>query len=144
MFFDIVNKGNEQLRKAICLLLVKLLYHQHDTARRHMLAHQIIEEMAESPSCQMRKTYAYFCGIAVQSMTRAFFTNTFFLPYLQLATDKIASVRQEFINALLYVKPFMEYDTDKVHGLVERMDKLMDDKDNDVAEIAETIEFKLL
>lgn len=93
--------------------------------------------MAKSHSCILRKTFIFFCKVAVKSFSRQFFKTNFFECYMALSKDKIATVRMEFSHSLVGLKPYLDYDTAITQELMEILSVFRNDPDRDVIEAAE-------
>ena len=59
---------------------------------------------------KQRRSYILFCKHAVKLMSRDFFKANFMREYLKLAADRVPSVRMEFVNSLLVIKPYFDED----------------------------------
>ncbi len=70
----------------------------------------IKNDLAESTSCVLRKTFLFFCKSAVDTFSRSFFKQHFLQSYLTLSKDKVAAVRMEFAHSVVKIKPFLDYD----------------------------------
>jgi hypothetical protein len=132
--FDDIHKGNNQIRKSVCRLLVKIFVHQHCKKRREELAAQVTAELARSESFQKRKVFLQFCRESAGEMPRQTFEDHFYPAYLALCEDKVANVRLEFARSLIDVKPFIEANPQVHSALIDSITKLKKDTDREVAE----------
>ncbi len=90
--------------------------------------------MAKSHSCILRKTFIFFCKVAVKDFSREFFQHNFLEDYLALSHDKIATVRMSFAHSIVKMKKHFEYDNKLNLDLMEILNKLKTDPDRDVVE----------
>ncbi len=102
------------------------------------------QDLAESNSCVLRKTFIYFCQYAIKNLSREFFKNNFLNLYLSLSKDKIATVRIEFSKSISLMKPFFDYDLDLNLELSDIINNLKSDHDREVVEAIEQSDYKLL
>eukprot|EP00347_Sterkiella_histriomuscorum_P008191 403346032 len=141
---DYIRGGNSQIRQAASDCLSKILKHQYSTQKRQELINLIRQDLAESQSCILRKTYIYFCKSAVQDFSREFFKNNFQDSYLNLSKDRVATVRMEFAHSIVAIKPYLDYDVNINLELMDILNRLKMDSDRDVVEAVEQCDFKLL
>lgn len=132
--FDDIHKGNNQIRKSVCRLLVRIFVHQHCRARREALAQQITGELARSESFQKRKVFLQLCRESAGEMPRQAFEDHFYPAYLALSDDRVANVRLEFARSLIHVKPFIDASVPVNSALIDSISKLKKDADREVAE----------
>jgi|LauGreDrversion4_2_1035121.scaffolds.fasta_scaffold54892_5 hypothetical protein len=142
--FEYIKTGNSQIRHAAAECLARILQNQYSSGLRAELIASIKQELAESPSCAMRKTFLFFCKAAVGTFSKSFFKEHFVQSYISLSTDKVAAVRMEFANSLLFVKPWFEGDAALTNEMMSTLTKMHSDIDRDVVEAVETCDFKLL
>lgn len=109
--YEYIKTGNSHIRHAAAECLARILQNQYSSVLRSELIASIKSDLAESPSCAMRKTFLFFCKAAVGTFSRSFFKDHFMQAYLTLSTDKVAAVRMEFANSLLLVKPWFDGDS---------------------------------
>jgi hypothetical protein len=93
--------------------------------------------MAKSHSCILRKTFIFFCKVAVKNFSRQFFKQNFLECYMALSGDKIATVRMEFAHSVVSIKPYLDYDTGINLELMDIFSLLRIDPDRDVIEAIE-------
>jgi len=111
---------------------------------RNELIATIKGELADSPSCTMRKTFIFFCKSGVSQFSRSFFILHFLPGYMALCKDKVAAVRMEFASSLLTVKPFFDSDPVLSNELMSLLTQMHSDVDRDVVEAVETCDYQLL
>ncbi len=86
----------------------------------------------------------FICAQAVGRLQLAYFEENFYDCYLEMCTDRVPQVRMEFARSLLHLKPYLEPSKNKSLLLSERIDKLKMDKDRDVADATESVDYELL
>jgi hypothetical protein len=64
--------------------------------------------------------------------------------YLALSTDKISSVKMEFVHSIVNMKTYLEYDAKLNLDLMDTLNKLKNDENRDVVEAVEQCDFELL
>ena len=74
----------------------------------------------------------------------SYFEEHLFEKYLEMCKDQVPQVRLEFARSVLYTKPFLEPNKDKSIFLSEQIDKLKNDKDRDVVDVTENVDYQLL
>lgn len=141
---DYIKGGNAEIRQAAAECLSKILLYQYSSSKRQELITLIRQDLAESNSCVLRKTFIYFCKSAILSFSRDFFRNNFLHLYLALSKDKIATVRMEFANSVPFMKPYFDYDMSLNLELMDIINTLKQDSDRDVIECVEQCDYKLL
>jgi len=142
--YEYIKTGNSHIRHAAAECLARILQNQYSSVLRAELIASIKSDLAESPSCAMRKTFLFFCKAAVGTFSRGFFKEHFMQAYLTLSKDKVAAVRMEFANSLLLVKPWFDGDIPLTNEMMSTLTKMHSDTDRDVVEAVETCDFKLL
>lgn len=100
--------------------------------------------MAKSHSCILRKTFIFFCKVAVKDFSRDFFQQHFLEDYLSLSKDKIATVRMNFAHSIVKMKKHLRYDSKISMELMEILNNLRTDPDRDVVEAIEQCDYDLL
>lgn len=95
------------------------------------------QDLAESSSCVLRKTFIYFCRSAVLSFSRSFFKTHFMPTYLSLSKDKVATVRMEFAHSVVHIKPYLDSDDKSNLELMDILNELKQDSNRDVIEAVE-------
>ena len=111
---------------------------------RQELIQAIKNDLAESSSCVLRKTFLLFCNSAVNTFSRSFFKQHFLPSYIGMSSDKVAAVRMEFARSFLHVKPFLESDPSLANELMNLLDHMHSDIDRDVVEAVEICDYELL
>ena len=86
----------------------------------------------------------FICSLSVGRLQLAYFEENFYDDYLEMCTDRVAQVRMEFANSLLKLKQYLEPNKNKSLLLNEKIDKLKKDKDRDVADATENVDYELL
>jgi hypothetical protein len=84
----------------------------------------------------MRKTFIYFIKAAVDTFSRAFIITHFLTSYMQLSRDKVVSVRMEWVNSLIVVKPFFDSEASLSNDLITTLNTLHFDPDQNVKDAA--------
>ena len=74
-------------------------------------------------------------------MPTEFFEKHFMREYINCSTDKVPSVRMEFVNSLLLVKPYFDNDQNISLELVDILTSMNSDPDRDVIEAVEHTDF---
>lgn len=77
-------------------------------------------------------------------MSLTYFEENFFENFLEMSFDKVPQVRMEFARSLIQIKPYLEPNKNRSMELSERMEKLKNDKDRDVADATENVDYDLL
>lgn len=90
ILFDLVYKGNKEIKQAACECLVKILKHQHHQPSREVLIQAVQKELAGASSWLQRKSFISFCKAAVTAMPRDFFKLHLLKDFLSCAEDKVA------------------------------------------------------
>ena len=142
--FKYLQSGNNHLRTAVCKCLVRMIAYQYDPEKRAALAKQVNEQLGESGAFQIRRTFVIMCRISAGVLTKDYFLENFYDNFIQMADDRVAQVRMEFAKALIDIKPFIETDQQKDFELMERIDRLKNDTDQDVADATENTDVVLL
>ena len=119
----------------------KILLNQYSSAQRTELIANIKQELADSASCTMRKTFIFFCKAGVSMFSRGFFKEHFLQSYIGLSKDKVATVRMEFASSLLTIKPFFDGDITLANDLISLLNMMHSDIDKDVVEAVETCDY---
>lgn len=84
----------------------------------------------------MRKTFIYFLKAGVDTFSRDFIIKNFLPSYMALSKDKVSSVRMEWVNSLVGVKPFFDGDATLCNDLMTVLNTLHFDPDPNVQEAA--------
>ncbi len=71
---------------------------------------------------------------------RGLFKEYFLTLYMEMRKDKVPQVRMEFVNSIVSMKSFLEYDVDSHLQLFDALSELKVDPDKDVQESVETCE----
>lgn len=121
--------------------MAKILLNQYSSVLKAEMIGNIKQELAESTSCTMRKTFIFFCKAGVSMFSRTFFKENFLQSYIELSKDKVAGVRMEFASSLLTIKPFFDSDTILANDLISLLNKMHSDIDKDVVEAVETCDY---
>jgi hypothetical protein len=101
-------------------------------------------DLADSPSCVLRKTFILFCNTAVETFSRGFFKSHFLPSYLSLHKDKVACVRMEFAHSVRKIKPALDYDASLSNELISILTQMHGDADPDVVEAVQQSDYELL
>ena len=144
MLIDFVFKGNNYIKELACQVLAKILKYQHHSPSRDELLAMINKDLLMSNNWKNRRSYIFFCKHAVRLMSIEFFKTHFMKEYLKLATDRVPSVRMEFVNSLLVIKPYFDDDQDLSLEMMDILSNLQSDPDRDVIEAVEHTDFELL
>lgn len=80
----------------------------------------------------------------MNTFSRNFFKQHFLQSYLPLSKDRVASVRMEFANSLLKVKPFLESEQSLGNELMSILTSMQQDTDREVVEAVEACDYELL
>ncbi|CDW84144.1 serine threonine-protein phosphatase 4 regulatory subunit 4 [Stylonychia lemnae] len=141
---EYIRGGNAEIRQASALCLSKILQYQYNSQKRQELITLIKQDLAESTSCVLRKTFIYFCKYAVNCFSRQLFRTHFNEAYLSLSKDRVPTVRIEFAHSIVHIKPYLDYDINLNLELMDILNRLKQDHDRDVVEAVEQCDFKLL
>jgi hypothetical protein len=71
--FEYIKGGNSETRQAAADCIARILQHQYNSAMRQELIIAIKNDLADSTSCVLRKTFIFFCKSAVNTFSRGFF-----------------------------------------------------------------------
>lgn len=141
MLFEFIVKGNNYVKELSCHCLAKILKYQHDSSFRDELLKSIEFELISSSNWKQRRTFVLFCKYAVRFMSKEFFEKHFMREYINCSKDKVPSVRMEFVNSLLLVKPYFDNDQNISLELVDILTSMNSDPDRDVVEAVEHTDF---
>lgn len=63
---------------------------------------------------------------------------------MTLAKDRVASVRREYVTAMLVIKPFFDSDADLNMNMLDVLTQMAEDENKEVREAVEYTDFELL
>jgi hypothetical protein len=81
------------------------------------------------------------CRHSVDKLQRLFFEENFYDVFIELCDDKVPQVRIEFAKSLVQIKPYLEPNKNLSILLNERIIRLNDDLDQDVADAIENTDY---
>ncbi len=133
----------EQMKEALCQLIVQILKHQYDTDRQRSLINAIKADLGKAKSFVMRRAYITFCTEAIKELSWELFKMEFLGLYLTLGNDRITHVKIHFLNSIPKMKPWLSHDVDTVLEINSCLNILRCES-NTIAEITDTVEMTLL
>ena len=102
---------------------------------RTQIMHRIKEDLADGKSCHTRMIFLKLCDMSISLFSKNYFKQSFFLSFLQLASDSVANIRLKMCSMLPRLKALLCLPSDR-HLLQQLEDSiknlLLKETDKDV------------